>query len=131
MKPDWRISPVVAALACALAGCTSPNVGATTAQTAPNPASIQSSCINPVEIEKQEIVSDQEIKFTMRGGDVWVNHLPHACSGLKFEGGFEWSVHGTLACSNQQNIKVLRQGTPCMLGEFKNLGKQPKATPPA
>ncbi len=132
MKTNPRVLAAAAMLASALAACTSPSVGTTTAQAMPGSSSIQASCINPVEIEKQEIVSDKEIRFTLRGGDVWVNRLAQACNGLKFEGGFEWTVRGTLACSNQQSIKVLRQGTPCLLGEFTNLGKQPKAaTPPA
>jgi hypothetical protein len=89
-------------------------------------ASIKGSCINPIDIEKQDIVSDKEIRFTLRGGDVWVNHLHNACSGLKSEGGFEWDVRGTLVCSNQQSIKVLKVGTPCQLGEFTKLPKAPK-----
>lgn len=108
-----------------LAACSSPapagGAGATAKATG-----IQASCINPIDIDRQEIVSDQEVRFTMRNGDVWVNRLPHACYGLKNEGGFAWGVRGTLVCSNQQNIKVLRLGTPCQLGEFTKLPKAPK-----
>lgn len=89
-------------------------------------ASIQNSCINPIEIQKQQIVSDQEIRFTMRNGDVMVNRLSTACYGLKSEGGFTWSLRGVSACSNQERITVQRIGTPCLLGEFT---RYPKGTP--
>jgi hypothetical protein len=88
-------------------------------------------CINPTDIAKQDIVSDKEIRFTMRNGDLWANSLPQSCSGLKSEGGFEWVVRGTLVCSNQQSITVLRRGTPCLLGEFTQLPKPVKPPKPA
>ncbi len=86
-------------------------------------ASINNSCINPTEITKQTIVSDQEIRFELRNGEEWVNQLPRACYGLKFQQGFSWDVRGTLVCSNQQTIHVKDDGTPCQLGEFTRLPK--------
>jgi hypothetical protein len=83
--------------------------------------SIQDSCINPIDISKQTIVSDKEIRFELRNGETWVNRLPRACPGLKFQQGFSWEVHGTLVCSNQETIRVQNEGTPCMLGEFARL----------
>lgn len=101
--------PTTAAIA--LAACTSPPASTSA-------ASIQNSCINPTEIARQTIVSDQEIRFEMRNGEVWVNKLPRACFGLKFEQGFSWEVRGMTVCSNQQTIKVLQAETTCQLGEF-------------
>jgi hypothetical protein len=134
MKQHWR----TAAGSIALAGFALATVLASLALAGSAPAtaqapgkggsSIGNSCINPIEIDKQTIVSDKEIRFTMRNGDVWTNHLPSACFGLKSEGGFEWVVRGTQVCSNQESIKVLRIGTPCLLGEFT---KTPKAEKPA
>ena len=98
--------------ATCLAACTSPPAST-------NAASIRNSCINPTEIAKQTIVSDQEIRFEMRNGDVWVNALTRACSGLKFAQGFSWGVRGMTVCSNQQTITVLQSGATCQLGEFK------------
>ena len=90
--------------------------------TAPtNTASIANSCINPTEITKQTIVSDQEIRFELRNGQVWMNRLPRACFSLKRQGGFTWNVTGTLVCSNEQTIYVREDGTPCQLGEFTRL----------
>src|SRR5262245_51298926 len=107
--------------ACVLAGllsaCTSADTsGAASTSTAR--ASIEDSCINPTEIRRQEIVSDDEIIFELRSGELWVNRLPRSCPGLKFQQGFSWEVRGTLACSNQEMIRVKDEGTRCMLGEF-------------
>ncbi|MEZ6028791.1 MAG: hypothetical protein R3C46_03475 [Hyphomonadaceae bacterium] len=82
-------------------------------------------CINPTRIHRQEIVSDQEIRFEMDNGDVWVNKLKHDCNGLKFEGGFSWDVRGTQVCSNEQIITVLNAGNTCMLGAFTKAPADP------
>ncbi|MFT3726124.1 MAG: hypothetical protein QM773_21365 [Hyphomonadaceae bacterium] len=88
--------------------------------------SIANSCIRPTDIEKQDIVSDREIQFTLRNGEIWSNKLQHACSGLKFEQGFSWEVSGNFVCSNMQTIRVQHSGTPCQLGEFTKLPEPPK-----
>jgi hypothetical protein len=92
------------------AGCTSATETASTSQA--------DSCINPTHIAKQEIVSNEEIRFTLNNGEVWVNTLPRTCPGLRSQGGFTWEVTGTQVCSNQQRITVLNEGTPCQLGTF-------------
>ena len=111
MKPAFLIAAAAVALT-GLSACTSPTSPAGAM------ASANNSCINPTRIQKQTIVSDEEIRFEMNDGKVWVNKLPRACNGLKFEGGFSWKVHGTQVCSNQEIIEVLNRGTTCMLGEF-------------
>ena len=83
-------------------------------------------CINAALIANQTIVSDQEIRFEMRNGDVWVNNLPRQCPGLKFQGGFAWDITGGTVCSNLQTIRVLDHNTPCQLGAFT---KAPPAAP--
>jgi len=111
-------------LAGLLSACTSADTSAT-APVSTASASIQDSCINPTEITKQSILSDQEIRFELRNGEVWLNTLPRACPGLKFQQGFSWEVRGTLVCSNQEMIRVKDEGTPCMLGEFARLPSAP------
>lgn len=101
-------------LVLALAACTSPPQSNGTALA----GGIQNNCINPTEIEKQTILSDAEIRFEMRSGAVFVNHLSPACHGLKFEGGFSWQIRGTLVCGRQQTIEVLNAGNTCLLGDF-------------
>lgn len=103
-------------LAGGLAACSTPASGSDATST-----SIADSCINPTRIEKQAILSDQEIQFTLNNGEVWLNRLPRACPSLKFQGGFTWDVRGTLVCSNEQTIYVREDGTPCQLGVFTRL----------
>jgi len=110
MIKSWRVGLAGMAM-IAVAGCASP-AGETPAAAGPN------ACINPTQIQKQEIVSDQEIRFVMNNGDVWTNRLKRECQGLKFEGGFTWDVRGTRVCANEQIITVLNAGNTCSLGEF-------------
>jgi hypothetical protein len=114
MTQCMRISAAVVAIGVALgaASCASPAATDTAAATPTG------QCINPTRIQKQEIVSDREIRFVMDTGDVWVNTLKRECHGLKFEGGFSWDVRGTQVCSDEQVITVLNAGTTCMLGAF-------------
>jgi hypothetical protein len=112
-----RTGATTIALVGFLAACTSASPG----EGASDAASIENSCINPIEITKQTITSDQEIQFELRNGETWVNKLPRTCAGLKLSGGFSWEVRGTLACSNQERITVKDTGTPCQLGEFSRV----------
>jgi hypothetical protein len=121
MKTQQRISAAAIAFVTCLSACTSSTPSTSSAPSADasaSSASANNSCINPTQIRKQTIVSDQDIQFELNTGDVWVNHLPRACSGLKFQQGFTWEVHGTLVCSNKQMIRVKDEGTICALGEF-------------
>lgn len=105
----WRIAAAAIVLTIS-AGCTSPDAAPRVAQA--------DSCINPTRIKEQQILSDQEIQFTLNNGEVWVNKLPRVCPSLKFQGGFTWEVRGTQVCSNEQTIYVREDGTPCQLGAF-------------
>ncbi len=110
MKNIWRVGLAGIAL-LGVASCASPPADA--------PSGAQANaCINPTRIQKQEIVSDQEIRFVMDNGDVWVNSLKRECHGLKFEGGFTWDVRGTQVCANEQIITVLSARNTCTLGDF-------------
>lgn len=114
MKPTFLIATAGLALASALAACTSP---AASTETAAKRVSMQDACINPARIQEQKVVSDEEIQFTLAGGEVWTNRLARSCPGLKSQGGFSWDA-GSLVCSNRQTIFVLDRDTPCQLGEF-------------
>lgn len=114
MARYFRVSVVGAVFGAALGalGCASP------AATDTSPTAQADRCINPTRIQKQAILTDREIRFEMDNGDVWINTLKRACSGLKFEGGFSWDVRGVQVCSNEQIITVLNTGNTCMLGQF-------------
>ncbi len=79
-------------------------------------------CLSTLQIKKQNILTDQDIQFEMNNGDVWVNHLPNRCSGLRSQGGFAWNVHNATVCSSQEIIHVLNNGGSCAIGDF---AKQP------
>jgi hypothetical protein len=121
MKPTTLAAPAL--FAALLSACSS----SAPADTPAGSASANNACINTTEITKQTIVSDQEIRFELRNGEVWSNTLPRVCPGLKFEQGFSWTVSGNLVCSNQQSIRVKDEGTTCLLGAFTRLPEQPKS----
>lgn len=83
-------------------------------------------CLNTLQIKKQNVLTDQDIQFEMNNGDVWVNHLPNRCSGLRSQGGFAWNVHNATVCSGQEIIHVLNDGPSCAIGDF--IKQPPKAT---
>jgi hypothetical protein len=124
MRMRMQFGVAAVSLAGLLSACTSADTTAAAPATTAR-ASIEDSCINPTEIRRQEVLSDQEIRFELRNGEVWVNRLPRVCPGLKFQQGFSWDVRGTLVCSNQETIRVKDEGTPCMLGEFAKLLSEP------
>lgn len=105
-----------------LAACSSTEQPASTESAAASGSNI---CINATQIANQTIVSDEEIRFEMRNGDVWVNKLPRKCPGLKFQGGFAWDISGGTVCSNLQTIHVLNHGPSCQIGAFS----KPAPTP--
>ncbi len=112
------------ALVAALSACTSQTTtmtggGATVASTG-------RVCLNTLQIKKQSILTDQDIQFEMSNGDVWVNHLPNRCTGLRSQGGFAWDVHNASVCSSQEIIHVLNDGGSCAIGDFAKV--PPKAT---
>jgi hypothetical protein len=116
MQNTWRVAglsglALAGMVAMGVAGCASPPADVAA-------AAGPKACINPTQIRKQEILSDQEIRFVMDNGDVWTNRLKRECQGLKFEGGFTWNVRGTTVCANEQIITVLNAGNTCTLGEF-------------
>lgn len=111
-------------LLAALPACTSQATGSTGGGA--SVASTGRACLNTLQIKKQSILTDQDIQFEMNNGDVWVNHLPKRCSGLKSQGGFAWNVHNATVCSSQEIIHVLNEGTSCAIGDFAK--QPPKAT---
>jgi len=98
-------------LAATATACSSPG------ETARQQTSMADSCIDASRIQKQEVMSNQEIRFTLAGGAVWTNRLARTCPGLKGQGGFSWDASNRI-CSGLQTIYVLESGTPCQLGEF-------------
>jgi hypothetical protein len=102
---------IAALILISAAACTSPG------EPAQQQKNMAHSCIDASRIREQEVVSNQEIRFTLAGGEVWTNRLARACPGLKAQGGFSWDASNPV-CSGLQTIYVLDSGIPCQLGEF-------------
>lgn len=102
---------IAALILISLSACSSPG------EPAQQKTSIADSCIDASRIQKQEVISNQEIRFTLAGGEVWTNRLARTCPGLKGQGGFSWDASNRI-CSGLQTIYVLDSGIPCQLGEF-------------
>lgn len=102
---------MAALILISVSACTSP------ADPAQQQTSMADSCIDASRIQKQEVISNQEIRFTLAGGEVWTNRLARTCPGLKSQGGFSWDASNRI-CSGLQTIYVLASGIPCQLGEF-------------
>ena len=124
MQRYLQIGAVIA-LAAAISACTSQPTTVATGGGA-TVASTGRVCLNTLQIKKQNILTDQDIQFEMNNGDVWVNHLPHRCTGLRSEGAFAWQVHNANVCSSQEIIHVLNDGGSCAIGDFAK--QPPKAT---
>jgi hypothetical protein len=78
-------------------------------------------CLPLNSIKKMEIVDDQTILFHMRGGDVWINRLPHRCPGLRRNTPIKYRTSLNRLC-DLDIITVLdfdmRPGASCGLGKF-------------
>jgi len=104
-------------------------------------------CLNLRMVRRTDVVDDRNILFYMRGGDVYHNILPRACSGLAREDRFSYKTSLGKLCQID-NIRVLyddpfglREGISCSLGYFhkiseedakalqEGVGKGPEAAP--
>ena len=81
-------------------------------------------CININRIDRTEVLNDRTIVFYLRGGEIYVNRLPHRCPGLRSRDTFMYKNTTNSLC-NVDTIRVmdsiggtLRPGVGCGLGEF-------------
>lgn len=81
-------------------------------------------CINVSRIRNTDVLNDREIVFYMHGSEIYVNQLPHRCSGLRMADAFSYKVRTSQLC-HVDVIRVLdnfggsvRQGVACGLGKF-------------
>ena len=81
-------------------------------------------CVSLNRIDRTEVVSDRAILFYMRGGDIYLNKLPHRCPGLEFEEAFMYRTSIGQLC-DLDIISVLDDigfgfspGVSCGLGMF-------------
>jgi hypothetical protein len=83
-----------------------------------SPATAITICLKTRDIAGASSDDGKIMKFTMRNGQTYTNHLRGSCPDLKFNG-FVWSVPGVgQVCENTQSLHVLNSGETCVLGKF-------------
>ena len=55
-------------------------------------------CVDLRSIDRTDVVDDYNILFYMRNGDVYVNHLPRRCPGLRRERTFSYRTTLSRLC---------------------------------
>ncbi len=75
-------------------------------------------CIHSRDIDHTVVPDSRTILFYMRGGKIWKNTLVNDCVGLKFDGFVYAPTPPDEICDNMQTIRVVRQGSVCMMGAF-------------
>ena len=81
-------------------------------------------CIPLVRIDHAEIIDDQNIAFHMKNGDIYRNHMPNACPGLRPHDTYMYRTSLNQLC----NVDIITQldqigfgfspGASCGLGMF-------------
>ena len=87
-------------------------------------------CISLSRIDRTDVVDDSNILFYMKGGDVYLNRLPHRCPGLRWEKAFMYRTSLSQLC-NVDIITVLDNmgfgfspGVSCGLGPFYPISEE-------
>lgn len=83
-------------------------------------------CVSLPRIDRTRIVDDNTIIFYMKGGDIYVNHLPRRCPGLRVADSYLYKTSLAELC-NVDTITVLQRfggpgftpGPMCGLGYFE------------
>ena len=77
-----------------------------------------STCLETRDIVSARSDDGKVMKFQMRNGQTYINHLQGVCPDLKFNG-FVWTIQGPeQVCENMQSLRVLQSGQVCVLGKF-------------
>ncbi|MDZ7784717.1 MAG: hypothetical protein U5K56_17835 [Halioglobus sp.] len=87
-------------------------------------------CVSLARIDRTRVVDDRSILFYMRGGDIYMNRLPHRCIGLRRGETFMYKTSLNQLC-NVDIITVLddigfgfSRGASCGLGSFQLIGEE-------
>jgi hypothetical protein len=93
-------------------------IGPALAQPAPPQPRRTAICLNVKDIQDTISKDGKILKFTMRDGTVYNNHLRQPCDSLIF-GGFAWTVPSTQeVCEDVQTLRAFTTGEICRLGRF-------------
>lgn len=87
-------------------------------------------CISLSRIDRTDVIDDSNILFYMKGGDIYLNRLPHRCPGLRWEKAFMYRTSMSQLC-NVDIITVLDNmgfgfspGVSCGLGPFYPISEE-------
>ena len=78
----------------------------------------KSVCLWVNRIDHTQVLNDHQILFFEVGGKIWQNNLSRPCRTLTAQDGFAWDSSIPQYCDNLEQIRVLRTGESCLLGEF-------------
>ncbi len=84
-------------------------------------------CISRANIDSIRIIGDRTIEFKMRGGDSFINVLPHTCPGLRPGRTISYETRQSRLCKIDtislfdQSGVTLRPTTRCGLGRFHEI----------
>jgi len=90
------------------------------------PAYADKICLDTRKMVSSESKDGHTMKFQMRDGSTYVNHLRGYCPDLKFTG-FVWTLQSgdTNVCENENSFRVLESGQICSLGKFEPATAKP------
>lgn len=81
-------------------------------------------CVSLMRIQRTDVLDDRSILFYMKGGQIYLNRLPHRCPGLRWERAFMYRTSLSKLC-DLDIITVLDNlgfgyspGVSCGLGMF-------------
>lgn len=103
------------------------NGGPVQAEEMAGPVVETTKCISLTMLDRTDVIDDRNILFYMRNNKIYLNRLPHRCSGLRFADRFSYRPIVNRLCSID-TITPLRDGSPgglgmiggvsCKLGQF-------------
>ena len=80
-------------------------------------------CISLTRLDRTDIIDDRNILFHMRGDEIYLNQLPHRCSGLRMADGFSYRRTINRLCKIDLISPLPRGGfgggISCGLGKFR------------
>ena len=87
-------------------------------------------CVSLNRLSKTSVVDESNVLFYMRGGDIYLNRLPHRCAGLRPNKTFMYRTSMSQLC-DLDVITVLERigpgfmpGPSCGLGRFHPITKE-------
>lgn len=101
----------------------------------PKPAATGLRCVALADVQRAEIVRDDQMLFHLRDGSHLQMHFPRACPGLAAAGQFTFAPEKSQLCAGDP-VRVVQQspvpslGADCDLGYFWPPNTSPGPVPP-